>query len=46
MTVLRGGKVSGEIDLTGIPERRPSLTYRLIGMMFGGGAPVPERSRA
>jgi simple sugar transport system ATP-binding protein len=35
VTVLRGGEVSGEIALTGIPVvDRYALTYRLVGMMF------------
>ena len=35
VTVLRGGQVSGEVDLTGTPVvDRYALTYRLVGMMF------------
>jgi general nucleoside transport system ATP-binding protein len=42
VTVLRRGKVSGEINLKASPERRPSLSDRLIAMMFGGREPLPE----
>ena len=48
VTVLRRGRISGEINLTAATERRPSLTDRLIAMMFGGREPVaasiPHRS--
>jgi simple sugar transport system ATP-binding protein len=42
VTVLRRGRVTGEINLRAATERRPSLTTRLIAMMFGGREPVPE----
>jgi simple sugar transport system ATP-binding protein len=42
VTVLRRGRVTGEINLRSATERRPSLTTRLIAMMFGGREPVPE----
>jgi ABC-type uncharacterized transport system ATPase subunit len=41
ITVLRRGKVTGEINLQTASERRPSLNQRLIGMIFGGREPIP-----
>ena len=38
VTVLRRGRISGEINLRAATELRPSLTNRLIAMMFGGGS--------
>jgi len=42
VTVLRRGRISGEINLRAATERRPSLTNRLIAMMFGGREPIAE----
>jgi simple sugar transport system ATP-binding protein len=39
VTVLRRGRVSGEINLRAATERRPSLTDGLIAMMFCGREP-------
>ena len=40
VTVLRRGRVTGEINLAAASERRPSLSERLIAMMFGSREPV------
>ena len=42
VTVLRRGMVSGEINLAAVTEHRPSLTDRLVRMMFGGRESLPE----